>query len=172
MGRDELFHCLAGIAHPVEFYRDAVNLSIRTPAFQTVYPRHGQPERREQAVHVRNPTAAHDGNRKSRGRRQAGEQRVQAMRTPDRIRALGDLDQGTVEIEKNSRLGWPGWSWRGCHARTIQRCRAVRKTWVGAVWDRSVPGDRKGASPALAAVRPLAFANRNEYIRARIHWEE
>ena len=143
MGRHEVFHCPVGIVQPVEIHRDAVNLSIRTPPFQPVDSRHRQPEGREQPVHVRNPAAADDGNRTSCCRRQAGQQCVQATGAPDCIRAMGDLDQGAVEVEKDSRLGRPGRSWRACHARTIQRRRAVRKTWVRAVSGLSGPGNRK-----------------------------
>ena len=113
--------------YPVEFHGDANDRSIRTPPFQSVYPRHRELVRREQPVHIRYRAAADDGDRMARDARQAGEQRIQPRGARHLVRALGDLDQGAIEVEKNGRLRRPGRSGRAYHARTIQRCRAARK---------------------------------------------
>ncbi len=142
MSRHESFHCPVGIVQPVERYRDAVDLSIHTPPFQTVYSCDRNAMRGEQSVHIRDRPSADDGQCISGGGGQAGQQCIQTPTAPNRVRAMGDLDQGAVQVEKNRRLRRPGRSWCACHARTIQRCGAVRKTWAGAALGRSVHGKK------------------------------
>lgn len=128
MGFRESIQRVACALHPVERYRSANDFSIRTPPFQSVNPRHRQPVGGEQPVQVGHRTAAYDGDRIAGGPRQAGEQHIQPRGTRHLIRALGDLDQSAVEVEKNGRLRRPGRSGCAYHARTIQRCRAARKS--------------------------------------------
>ena len=128
MELDEAFHGVAGAVHPVERYMGGSDVSVRAPPFQTVNPCDREPMGDEQPVHLRDRTSADDGEGVSRCRGQAGEQRVQTPAAPDRIRTFRDLDQGTVEVEKRGWTPWPGRSLCGCHARTIQRRRAARKS--------------------------------------------